>query len=278
MLRAHAIQREAAEYNRLPAFDKFANFWLLRKRRVAYVVILGLLYHYDIFNRSRAWIAQKRANVKAKYERRWMLKYNAENVPIATIGHFKQSAYGMKHLNKSDVDSLAKLMFEVENQLKHGFSRELVAKVLMSDGFRLKHGRARPAPEEAKGEETKQKTEMEKRLMVVEPLMDKESRIDFMVQSGFRSKGKQIASSLNVRDFASFMDKLMDRKVGPQHKDEFIDDFIAGCWREINELKFEDLLLESIYNYENPDEALKKKKLAEKAAAEEAEKKAEEKE
>ena len=143
MLDAHHLQRELAKSNQLPIFDKFANFWLLRKRRFAYVVVIGLIYHYDVFNRTYNWTSKKRANSRAKFERRWMLQYNQENVPIRTITHFRQSAEGLNHLKKSDVDELAKLMFEVENQLKHGFSRELVSRALMHPEMQLKYGKTK---------------------------------------------------------------------------------------------------------------------------------------
>ena len=49
-----------------------------------------------------------------------------------------------------------------------------------------------------------------------------------------------------------------------------MSDFISECWKQINERNFEDELLEMIFEFENPDIVMKRKKQAELEAAEKA--------
>ena len=57
---------------------KFKNFWWDAKRRIAYCLVLYLLYHYNVPNRIKKWYVNKRKNTIACYRRRWTLKYAPE--------------------------------------------------------------------------------------------------------------------------------------------------------------------------------------------------------
>jgi len=59
--------KEEQTYKQLPFHTKVNNFWMLRKRRFAYLVILGLVFWYDLPNRFVNWVVNKRVTWLAAY-------------------------------------------------------------------------------------------------------------------------------------------------------------------------------------------------------------------
>jgi hypothetical protein len=94
-----------------------SDFWMLRKSRFAYLVILGLLQYYDMFNRFQKWQAKKRRLWSLCYQRRWQLFYKPETYMPKSVRTFDpfQMQYQYKMLSQGNLDSLSKLMFEVDN-------------------------------------------------------------------------------------------------------------------------------------------------------------------
>ena len=112
-------------------------------KRVAWSMILGLIYYYNV----PKWIYDTQKNFRARqlksYKARWHKYYKVESIRhTETIESFSQPQIASKILkNKNDgkakvaftssqIDALANLMLEMEESLRYGFSRELVTRTL----------------------------------------------------------------------------------------------------------------------------------------------------
>ena len=93
-------------------------------------------------------------------------------------------------------------MFEIDMKLKHGFSRDLIGKVLMTPEMTERFGRERPPPEEGK-----------EQLPGKLPLMETADYKKMLMDSGYRTKGKQMTSSLNPEQFMQLMEKVAEEKL-----------------------------------------------------------------
>jgi len=65
-----------------------------------------------------------------------------------TIAAFNQNKQETKILNQIHIDALAKLMLDVDVKLQHGFSKELIARALMSDIIHARFGKKKLSLEE----------------------------------------------------------------------------------------------------------------------------------
>mmetsp|Transcript_9717 Transcript_9717/g.16364 ORF Transcript_9717/g.16364 Transcript_9717/m.16364 type:complete len:124 (+) Transcript_9717:26-397(+) len=76
MFKAIEIQRQQELQVQKNLLSRFADFWMVKKRRVAYMLILFLIYYYDAFNRFVKWQRRFRESMREKYALRWAYKYN----------------------------------------------------------------------------------------------------------------------------------------------------------------------------------------------------------
>ncbi|CAI2372964.1 unnamed protein product [Moneuplotes crassus] len=115
-------------YAKLPIYTKFIQAFTKKKRRFGYLIILWLLWFYDVPKRSRNWAITKRYKVKKKYYNRWMHKFNPERVVQMTA---LETLHKPKKISTENFEKLGKVFIEVENQLLYGVSRQLIINTLV---------------------------------------------------------------------------------------------------------------------------------------------------
>lgn len=170
-------------------------------------------------------------------------------------------------MSQSSIDALALLMFKVDTKLIHGFSRKLIIDALNTDKMTQKYGRIHDDPNAKEGEEPKH----------VE-ILQKAHWVEFLQNSGYKTKAKQQSCSMNLREFLRFLDATIGDHTLLRGRpaddtpafDEFVLDFIAEVWDQINNHDFEAKLKETIQLAENPELAQKIKEEKEKAQAQQA--------
>ena len=116
-----------------PFYHKFSDIFVLKKRRIAYLMIGGLLYHYDVPGRVYRWFGRKRISMREKFRLRWFYQYNPTSLSFDDFqNEFTLHKEKNISLGQDDVLKLQKLMLKIDGKLKYGFSRELVANALQS--------------------------------------------------------------------------------------------------------------------------------------------------
>ena len=171
-------QKEQSQYSQLTLFTKFTKFWLDAKRRFAYALIFYLIYHYDLPNRFVRWVKNKRASLTESYYNRWTQKYQPDlKVPRTRAVFRADPASHDCAMKQESLDVLAKLLYEVDYELQHGFSRELIATVLQHKDMQLQFGdeiTLEEQPSELGQQLIEEKTAEEQALAKIKPLMNKE--------------------------------------------------------------------------------------------------------
>ena len=268
-------QKEQSQYSQLTLFTKFKRFWLDAKRRIAYALIFYLIYHYDLPNRFVRWVKNKKASLTESYYNRWTQKYQPDLKVPGTRAVFR--ADPASHdcaMRQQSLDLLAKLLYEVDYELQHGFSRELIATVLQHQDMQLQFG-DEITPEEQPGELGQQllekKTAEEQALAKTKPLMNKEQRKQMLEASGYRTRAKLMSCSVNFREFCQILDPYATKFDSDATEDRFISEFIRLTWDQINNQDFEKRLREQLQAEENPELAKKIKEEKEQAKRDEEE-------
>ena len=148
----------------------------LKKRRIAYLVILGLIGYYDLPNRFYKWITDWRYSLETSYTRRWARHYHPDGMLALyqagrlkypnTVNDFTINPADVK-LSQESVELISMKMLKIDAKLTHGFSRELMTKAIQSNKMTELHGKLGEVEVEVKeGEEVKKVTQMQ-----VQPLM-----------------------------------------------------------------------------------------------------------
>jgi len=177
-----------------------------KKRRFAYLVILGLLVYYDCYNRTINWIVNKKFRVIRKYEIRWMHKYNPESRVMETAVENLQLP---KNITQKNYYKLAKVFLEVENQMLYGVSRQLIINVL---------------------------NKMER--------MDSKMALKFLSDSGYTTTRGRALHSCDLLElctlFETVLDKVKNDKSDQENQDELVNKFIDILPKEVQ--NFEDTI------------------------------------
>jgi hypothetical protein len=64
------------------------------------------------------------------------------------------------------------------------------------------------------------------------PLLTKAEKKEFLRSAPFKSKSKQATSSMNLYNFASYVEQIITNKtnIGEDQVDNFISDLVEQCW------------------------------------------------
>lgn len=122
----------------------------------------------------------------------------------------------------------------------------------------------KPEEEEERKEWTDEQWEQFYKSMVTKKkyLLTKMDKKQYLAESPFRSKSKQATSSMNLRQLLETIEMLIDTKTNvPQtgNTDQFISDFIAEIWNQIENYDFEEELAIDVmmHDYRKDDNANK---------------------
>lgn len=194
--------REA--YRKLPFTTKFKKFFWDKKRRIFYLIVLGLLFYYDSFNRTYNWFIYKRYRVARKYQIRWMHKYNPDRIVYATA---VENLIVPKKITQDNFYKLSNTFIQVENMLLYGVSRQLIINVLMK---------------------------LEK--------MDAKMAAEFLRDSGYGRARSRTLHSCDLLELCTLLEKILDKtqndKTDQQNQDELIASFVELLPKEVK--NFED--------------------------------------
>ena len=100
---------------------------------------------------------------------------------------------------------MAKLLFDLDLKIKHGLSRELVTRAMMTEEMKERFGRkkkfnARKDPEE------------EKDMVIKLPILDKHQYKSFLAGSGYNSKSMKASSSMSLEHLLRYIDHVIQTK------------------------------------------------------------------
>jgi len=69
--------KENEDYSKSTSFfQKFSDFWMLKKRRIALLILVLLANYYHLGTRFKNRVTKSHTNWKTKMERRWAIRYN----------------------------------------------------------------------------------------------------------------------------------------------------------------------------------------------------------
>jgi len=113
------------EHLRKPLLTRFYLFFSTKKRRIFYLLFLGVLC-YKWAGISNFFVS-RRDHLVTKYKRRWIQKYNPHAILYSTPADFN---YAPSTISRAAADTLAALYVRGDRQLKNGFSRQLTVNIL----------------------------------------------------------------------------------------------------------------------------------------------------
>jgi hypothetical protein len=208
-------------YQKLPLQTKFIRAFTQKKRRFGYLVILWLIYFYDVPNKMKKWFVTRRAKLGEKYEIRWMHRYSPDLRVYSTASY---NLYLPSKITLDNYEKLAKVFIEVDNQLLYGVSRQLILNVL---------------------------NKMER--------MDSKIAKKFLLDSGYGRARARTLHSCDLIELCALLETVLEKvkndKSYQQNQDELIDGFINLLPKEIQ--NFEDTIESVIKDMERKGQEVK---------------------
>ena len=179
-----------------------------------------------------------------------MKQYNPSGIVYNSASDFT-----FEHeLSEANFQKVSEKILKVDQRLKKfGFSRELVCRVMQSEFLREKYGKLQEVERKLSIVEKQKRKyynfmdypiEME---MAVLPVMKNSDRSEFLFKSGYRTNQKKMTSSISLRELVEYLQEQV-KEYAPNREDEFIHDFLKQVDHQIEDLDFEQTILELSYD------------------------------
>ena len=126
MVKAIKEEEEAMEKYHLPIGIKFFMFIKRIRFRIFVLCSIGALFYY--WGNLLGMASGRLTRVYKKYKRRWIYRFNR---PAFTNISALETLYVPEKLSRESTDKLSALFVKLDSELDLGFSRQLVADVLV---------------------------------------------------------------------------------------------------------------------------------------------------
>ena len=136
MLKVIEQNKEALLKQEMGIHRRFLDYWLIKKRRIVYLMLGGLVYYYDLYAKITGWWASKKERMAKKYRKRWAFKYNpifAQQLAYKETIESFSLPQNCKKLSPETVEKATSLLYNSDQTLKYGLCRELVAQAMQTD-------------------------------------------------------------------------------------------------------------------------------------------------
>mmetsp|Transcript_25553 Transcript_25553/g.34155 ORF Transcript_25553/g.34155 Transcript_25553/m.34155 type:complete len:222 (+) Transcript_25553:230-895(+) len=178
-------------FNHLPYGIRFFMFLNRIKFRLFFLGSLALLFNY--WGNLLGIATSKVERVFKKYKKRWIYKYNRAAMTYPTA---LDTLYEPTKLSRQSTDKLSQLFLQIDREMEHGFSRQLVADCLMK----------------------------------MDLMDEKKEQTEFLDNSGHSYIRSKKLNSMSLREFLEVLDdKFMNvaAKDDPLKEFECVDRFLA---------------------------------------------------